>query len=72
MKSRMKHLWSPMPPLWGRIYALMHSILEVAKIASISAVLSLKVGGMYIPLHWRHCLVNVRSGSERHFAMCLE
>jgi hypothetical protein len=34
VKLRMKYWWSPNPPLWGRMYALMHLIPAVANIAS--------------------------------------
>ncbi len=60
MKLRMKHQWSPTPPLWDRMFALTHSIPAVAKIASIETVPSLKVGGTYIPVHCRHCLLGKR------------
>jgi hypothetical protein len=60
IKLRMKHQWSPTPPLWGRMFALTHSIPAVAKIASIGTVPSLKVGGTYIPIHCRHCLLGKR------------
>jgi hypothetical protein len=70
VKSRMKHLWSPTPPLWGRIYALTHWITAVAKIASIGTIPSLKVGGTCIPVHCRHCLLSMRSGSTRGCASC--
>ncbi len=68
VKSSMKHLLLPTPPLWGRMYALAHSIPAVAKIALIGVVPSLKVGGIWMPVHWRHCSLNIRSGWER----CLE
>jgi hypothetical protein len=69
VKLRMKHLWSPTPPLWGRMYALTHLIPAVAQIASIGTVLSMKVGGTCIPVHCRHCLLSMRSDSARRCAI---
>jgi hypothetical protein len=70
IKLRMKHRWTPTPPLWGRMYVLTHSIPAVANIASIETVPSLKVGGICIPVHCRHCLLSMRSGNARRFAIC--
>ncbi len=64
-----EHLWMPTPSLGGRMYALAHSIPAVAKIASIGVVPSLKVGGIWMPVHWRHCSLNMRSGWERRLEM---
>jgi hypothetical protein len=47
----------------------MHLIPAVAKNASIGTVLSLKVGGMCILIHCRHCSLRMRSGSSRRFAI---
>jgi hypothetical protein len=55
-----------MPPLWGRMYALTHSILAVAKIALMGIVPSLNVGGIWMPVHWRHCLLRIKSCCKRH------
>ncbi len=71
IKLRMKNQWSPTPPLWGRMYALTHLIPAVANNASIGMVPSLKVGGMCIPVHCRHCLLSMSSGSTRRFAIFL-
>ncbi len=68
VKSRMKHIWLPTPPLWGRMYALANSIPAIAKIGLIGVVPSLKVGGIWMPVHWRHYSQNMRSGWES----CLE
>jgi hypothetical protein len=72
VKPRMKHLWSPATPLWGRMYALTHLIPAVAKIVSIRIVPSLKVGSTCISVHFRHYLLSMRSGSARHCAICPE
>ncbi len=69
VKSTMKDLWSPMPPLCGRMFALMHSILAVAKTASMGIVPSLNVGGIWMRVHWRHCLLNIKSDCDRHLEM---
>ncbi len=69
IKSTMKHLWLPMPPLCGRMYASMHSIPAVTKIALMGIVPSLNVGGIWMPVHWRHCLLNIRSDCDRRLEM---
>jgi len=69
LKSRMKHLWSPIPPLWGRMYALTHSIPAVAYTASIGMILSLNVGGICVPVQPKHYLLKLRSDCSRHFAI---
>jgi hypothetical protein len=37
--------------------------------ALIGIIPSLKVGGIWIPVHWRHCSLNMRSGCDRRWAM---
>ncbi len=70
LKSMIKHLWSPIPPLCGRICTLTHSILAIANTASIGMTPSLNVGGMCMPVQPKHCSLKLRSACARHFAIC--
>jgi hypothetical protein len=65
-----KHLWSPIPPLCGRMCTLTHFIPAVAYTALIGITPSLNVGGMCMTVQPKHCLLKLRSACARHFAIC--
>ncbi len=65
LRSAIKHLWSPIPPLCGRMCTLTHLIPVVAYTASIGMTPSLNVGGMCMLLQPKHCSLKLRSACAR-------